>query len=199
MRLNRILAALSVILVVGAFVIGCGRSPEPQGDKKPASSQPLLAPTPPQAARSTPPQGKSTAAKPDPQGTAVISAASRQTSMPLDQAVKDGKVEAEITGMGGSTGDAILLAVRRKVSEPLILTLTAGTVFKSVSGTVQNMLVQPSRASGKGRTPTDRTRRSSSTTTASTPTSSKPTAWTSTRATQGGRTRSPLRRWTTGR
>ena len=55
------------------------------------------------------------------------------------KALKDGKVEAAITGMGGSTGDAILLTVRQQVPDLLVLTLTPGTVFKSNKGTVQNM------------------------------------------------------------
>jgi len=63
-----------------------------------------------------------------------------QTAIPLDKALKDGKVEAEITGISGSTGDAILIVARRKVPEVLRVMLTPGTVFKSVSGTVQNML-----------------------------------------------------------
>ncbi len=63
-----------------------------------------------------------------------------QTAIPLEQAVKDGKVEVEISGIGGSTGDAILITARRKVPDVLRLTLTAGTVFKSISGTVQNMM-----------------------------------------------------------
>ncbi len=62
-----------------------------------------------------------------------------QDAVPLDQAIKDGKVGADITGIGGSTGDTILITVRRKVPEELRLTLTPGTVFKSVTGTVQNM------------------------------------------------------------
>lgn len=61
-------------------------------------------------------------------------------SIPLDQAVKDGKVKIEITGLGGSTGDTILLNVQRQVQETLRLNLTPGTVFKSTSGNVQNMI-----------------------------------------------------------
>jgi len=63
-----------------------------------------------------------------------------QAAIPLEQAVKDGKVEVKISGTGASTGDAILITARRKVPEVVRLTLTPGTVFKSVSGTVQNML-----------------------------------------------------------
>ncbi len=62
-----------------------------------------------------------------------------QDAVPLGQAIKEGKVEAVITGMGHSTGDAILITVRRNVSGVLRLTLRPGTVFRSVSGTVQNM------------------------------------------------------------
>ncbi len=63
-----------------------------------------------------------------------------QSVIPLEQAVRRGKVEVEIRGIGGSTGDAILLTVRRKVPEMLRLTLAPSTVFKSTSGTVQNMV-----------------------------------------------------------
>ena len=62
-----------------------------------------------------------------------------QTAVPIEQAAKDGKAELTITGIGGSTGDTILVIVRRKVPEVLRLTLTPGTVFKSTTGTVQNM------------------------------------------------------------
>lgn len=61
-------------------------------------------------------------------------------TFPLNQAVQQGKVEVEIVGLGGSTGDTIVLNVQRKVPERLRLTLTLGTVFKSVSGNVQNMI-----------------------------------------------------------
>jgi hypothetical protein len=62
-----------------------------------------------------------------------------QDAIPLEQAISSGKVEAAITGIGGSTGDAILITVRRRTPDLLRLTLTPGTVFKSVSGAVQNM------------------------------------------------------------
>ena len=65
--------------------------------------------------------------------------ASAQT-LTLDEAVKAGKVEVTIMGMGGSTGDTIQMAVQRKVPETLRLALTPGTVFKSANGNVQNMI-----------------------------------------------------------
>ncbi|MGA2034856.1 MAG: ankyrin repeat domain-containing protein [Thermoguttaceae bacterium] len=67
-------------------------------------------------------------------------AAFGQTAVPLEEAVKDGKAEVAISGIGGSTGDAILIIARRRVPGVLRLTLTLGTVFGSVSGTVQNMV-----------------------------------------------------------
>ena len=66
-------------------------------------------------------------------------AASAQEPIPLDQAIKDGKVKAEISGTGGSTGDSILLKVQRQTPDTLVLTMAAGTVFKNVGGNAQNM------------------------------------------------------------
>ncbi len=62
-----------------------------------------------------------------------------QDAIPLEQALANGKVDAEITGIGGSTGDVILLAVRSRTPQGLRMTLTPGTVFRSISGRVQNM------------------------------------------------------------
>ena len=70
---------------------------------------------------------------------AYSAVANGQDARTLHQAVEDGEVDVEITGIGGSTGDAILLTVRRRVPRVLRLTLTPGTRFKSVSGTVQDM------------------------------------------------------------
>ena len=61
-------------------------------------------------------------------------------TIPLDEAVREGKVQVKISGLGGSTGDAILIKVKRKIPETLQLSLTPGTVFKSTSGDVQNMI-----------------------------------------------------------
>ena len=70
----------------------------------------------------------------------VCPTAPAQEPIPLGQAVEEGKVEAEITGLGGSTGDAIQVCVRRKVPQILRLTLAPGTVFKSTSGNAQDMV-----------------------------------------------------------
>jgi hypothetical protein len=58
----------------------------------------------------------------------------------LEQAQKEGKASVEISGMGASTGDAILIGVRRNVRETLRLHLEPGTVFQSRSGSAQNMV-----------------------------------------------------------
>lgn len=61
-------------------------------------------------------------------------------TIPLDEAVREGRVQIEISGLGGSTGDTILLDLKRKVPETLRLSLTPGTVFQCTSGNVQNMI-----------------------------------------------------------
>lgn len=61
-------------------------------------------------------------------------------TIPLDEAVREGKVKIEISGLGGSTGDTILLDLKRKIPVTLRLSLTPGTVFQSASGNVQNMI-----------------------------------------------------------
>lgn len=59
---------------------------------------------------------------------------------PLEQESAAGKVSIEVSGLGGSTGDTILIVVQRRVSEVVRTTVKPGTVFKSVSGHVQNMV-----------------------------------------------------------
>ena len=61
-------------------------------------------------------------------------------TIPLDEAVREDKVKIEISGLGGSTGDTILLNLKRKSPVKLRLSLTPGTVFQSTSGNVQNMI-----------------------------------------------------------
>ena len=66
--------------------------------------------------------------------------ASAEDAVSLDQAIREGKVKVEITALGGSTGDTILLNVQRQVPATLRLSLKPGTVFKSTSGRVQDMV-----------------------------------------------------------
>jgi len=49
----------------------------------------------------------------------------------LKDAIRTGKVECTVTGLGGSTGDSMLLHVQKKVPEPLDLHFLAGTIFQS--------------------------------------------------------------------
>lgn len=65
----------------------------------------------------------------------------------LEDAIRDGKVSSQITGVGGSTGDTIEVTLQRKVPQTLSLTLAPGTVLKSVDPSVQDMIV--ARIKGK--------------------------------------------------
>lgn len=70
--------------------------------------------------------------KSDPQQEPLIS---------LAAAVAIGLVTVSIHGQGGSSGDVIHLRVRRTMNRTLRLRLEPGTVFRSASPAVQNMLV----------------------------------------------------------
>lgn len=61
-------------------------------------------------------------------------------TMSLQEAVHQGKVSMAVKGLGGATGDAIVITLTRTVPESLWLTLTPGTVLPSASGTVQDMV-----------------------------------------------------------
>jgi hypothetical protein len=61
-------------------------------------------------------------------------------TIPLDLAVRDGKVQVEIFGLGGSTGDTIVIDIKRKVPEKLHIAFNPGIVFQSTSENVQNMI-----------------------------------------------------------
>ena len=65
--------------------------------------------------------------------------ASTEVSISLDQAVKQRKVEVEITSLGGATGNVVRVAVRRRVPEKLNIQLVPGTVFLAKSNDVQNL------------------------------------------------------------
>lgn len=62
-------------------------------------------------------------------------------TMPLGEAYRRGLVSIEILGTGGSSGDVISIAVQRKVTRLLRLSLGSGTVLLSRSPKVQNMVV----------------------------------------------------------
>lgn len=57
----------------------------------------------------------------------------------LQDAVRQGKVDVNVTSLGGATGNTIKVDVRRKVAEDLRIEITPGTVFLAKGGKVQNM------------------------------------------------------------
>ena len=63
-------------------------------------------------------------------------------SVSIEESLRQGEITMEIAGLGGSTGDSILVVIQRQpraAGRTLRLTLSPGTVFASVSGKVQNM------------------------------------------------------------
>jgi len=86
----------------------------------------------------------------------VATTAFAQVAIPLDQAVRDGKVSVRVYGLGGSTGDSLEIAVQSRVSDVLRLSITPGTVFRC-SGGAQDMVaatVKGLRLSGSTYSPT---------------------------------------------
>jgi hypothetical protein len=61
------------------------------------------------------------------------------TAVPLQQAVEEGKVEVNVSSLGGATGKTIRVDVRRKTPQAVHVEINPGTVFLSQSGKVQNM------------------------------------------------------------
>ena len=61
--------------------------------------------------------------------------------MSFEAASSKGLIDFSFNGNGGSSGDVITLTIRRAVRRPLRLRLTAGTVLRSASASVQNMIV----------------------------------------------------------
>ncbi len=60
-------------------------------------------------------------------------------SLPLHEAIAHGKVKARVESLGGSTGDAIQLTVRRLQPKPLQVTLPPGSLLRSGRASVQDM------------------------------------------------------------
>ena len=71
----------------------------------------------------------------------INSVALAAKSITFEQALNEGRIQVEITSLGGSTGDAILINITRKVPEKLRISLSPGTVLKSTTGNVQNMII----------------------------------------------------------
>ena len=60
----------------------------------------------------------------------------------LHEAIQQGLVEAEFQGRGASTGDSIIVKLTNLTTSRLEVTIEPGTVLKSVSGAVQDMIVE---------------------------------------------------------
>lgn len=60
----------------------------------------------------------------------------------LDKAIQQGLVQAEFQGRGASSGDSILLRLANLTTTRLEVAIAPGTVLKSVSGAVQDMVVE---------------------------------------------------------
>jgi hypothetical protein len=71
--------------------------------------------------------------------TSVLTALGQQTAVSIQQAAQEGKVEVQVSSLGGATGKTIRVDVRRKVPQTVQVEINPGTVFLSQSGTVQNM------------------------------------------------------------
>lgn len=59
----------------------------------------------------------------------------------LAEALERGLVTVSLSGSGGSSGDVVTMKIKRIANTPLRLRLRRGTVLKSLSGAVQNMIV----------------------------------------------------------
>lgn len=59
----------------------------------------------------------------------------------VDEAASRGLIELVLAGKGGSSGDVVTLTVKRTARRPMHLRLLAGTVLRSASTSVQNMIV----------------------------------------------------------
>lgn len=70
----------------------------------------------------------------------------------LADAAAAGLVTLSFTGMGGSSGDTIRLRVRRAAKRPMRLRLAPGTVLRSASGVVQDMIVSAVKGRVKSET-----------------------------------------------
>lgn len=58
----------------------------------------------------------------------------------LDEAARDGLVEYEVSGLGGSSGDSLLLSIRRTSAQSFTVYVAPGTVFGTSAAGVQSMI-----------------------------------------------------------
>ena len=70
---------------------------------------------------------------------ACAAGASAGEPLPLHEALAAGKVAVRARGTDASTGDVLVVTLRRRTPEPLVLEVAPGTVFQSASPGVQGM------------------------------------------------------------
>lgn len=71
---------------------------------------------------------------------AATTHAEEQTSISLEQAVRQGLVKVDVSARGGAYGDAVQVVVQRAVPRTVQVFVEPGTVFVSVGGDVQNLV-----------------------------------------------------------
>jgi hypothetical protein len=59
----------------------------------------------------------------------------------LQSAIRSGRVSAQISGTGASSGDSIKMKIRKRTGGDLTVTVPPGTMLKNASGGEQNMVV----------------------------------------------------------
>jgi len=74
----------------------------------------------------------------------VLACAACRTSaaiepIPLDQAVREGKVWVYVSSLGGSTGNTVCVNVKRMIDREVHVTVTPGTIFRPAEADVQGM------------------------------------------------------------
>jgi hypothetical protein len=72
-------------------------------------------------------------------GACPLAWAAVDVAVSLQDAVKQGKVDVQVSSLGGATGNTIRVDIQRKVPEKLQIKITPGTVFIAQGGKVQNM------------------------------------------------------------
>lgn len=60
--------------------------------------------------------------------------------IPLDQAVREGKIWVHVSSLGGSTGNAIDVNIKRMVNQQIQISVNPGTVFVAAGADVQRMV-----------------------------------------------------------
>lgn len=73
--------------------------------------------------------------------TARQATVAKPAPLAIEKAEADGLITVSAEGTGGSSGDVIVLVVRRVVNRPLRLALNPGMTLRSAAANVQNMIV----------------------------------------------------------